>query len=100
MAKAAGKGLRGRHWTAIVLGTFLLVTLGVVWRQTAALAAARRLEALERTRTALEVQRSALVGQIRRSRSRAVLVPLAERRLGLRLPQDSEITILQDQSLR
>ncbi len=100
MARPAAKGLRGRHWTVIVLGTFLLVTLGVVWRQSAALETARRLESLERTRVALEVQRSTLASQIRRARSRAVMVPLAERRLGLRLPQDSEITILQDQSLR
>jgi type II secretory pathway pseudopilin PulG len=101
MARAsAKKGLRGRHWTVIVLGVFLLVTLAVAWRQATALATARRLATLERTRVALEVQRSALLGQIRRDRGRAVLVPLAERRLGLRLPQDSEITILQDQSLR
>lgn len=100
MAKGTAPRLRGRHWTTIVLSTFLAVTLAVVWRQTAALAAARELQELERTRATLEVQRATVLGQIRRGRSRAVLVPLAERRLGLRLPQDSEITILQDQGPR
>jgi hypothetical protein len=95
MARAAAGRLRGRHWTAIVLAAFLAVTLVVIRRQTAALEEARRLEALRTTRTALEVQRSALGARIQRAGSRAVLVPLAERRLGLRLPQDSEIIILQ-----
>jgi hypothetical protein len=95
MAKAPASRLKGRHWTAIVLAAFLAVTLVVTWRQSAALAEARRLQALEKTRAALEVQRSALRGRIQRAASRAVLVPLAERRLGLRLPQDSEIIILQ-----
>ena len=40
--------------------------------------------------------KAAAAGEIHRVRSRGVLVPLAERRLGLRLPQDTEITILQD----
>ena len=96
MARAPQPRLKGRHWIAIVLGAFLLVTLIVIWRQTAALAAARHLQALQKARAALEVQRSALRGQVQRAGSRAVLVPLAERRLGLRLPQDSEITILKD----
>jgi hypothetical protein len=95
MAKAPQGRLRGRHWTAIVLASFLAVTLVVIWRQTAALEEARRLQALQKARAALEVQRSALRGRIQRAGSRAVLVPLAERRLGLRLPQDSEIIILQ-----
>jgi hypothetical protein len=92
--------LRGRHWLALWLGAFLITALLVVWRQSAALAAARELQSLEKARGALEASRSMLLGDLHRSRSRAVVVPLAERRLGLRLPQDSEITILQDTSLR
>ena len=81
---------------AIWLAGFLVVAATVVWRQTAALAAGRELRQLEVTRGALEVAKAAAAGEIHRVRSRGVLVPLAERRLGLRLPQDSEITILQD----
>lgn len=88
--------LRGRHWLAIWLTSFLVVAWIVVWRQTAARAAADDLRALEVARGALEVSKAAAAGEILKTKSRAVLVPLAEHRLGLRLPQDSEIIILQD----
>jgi hypothetical protein len=81
---------------ALWLLAFLLVALAVVRRQGAALEATRELQQLHRTRSALEVSRSGLVGDIDRAKSRAVLVPLVQQKLGLRLPQDSEITILQD----
>ena len=87
---------KGRHWVALALAGFLAVALTVVWRQGAALQTARDLQALEQTRSTLEVQKSTAIGDISRARSRSVLVPLAEEKLGLRLPQDSEITILKD----
>jgi hypothetical protein len=94
---AAGRvRLKGRHLVALWLLAFLLVSLAVIKRQSAALETSRDLQQLRRTRGALEVSRSALVDDIHRSRSRAVLVPLAQQKLGLRLPQDSEITILQE----
>ncbi len=87
---------KGRHWVALGLLVFLLSALAVIRRQSAALEATRELQQLHRTRSALEVSKSGLVGDIDRAKSRAVLVPLAQQKLGLRLPQDSEITILQD----
>lgn len=87
--------LKGRHWVALWLAGFLAVAAAVVWRQTEALATASELKTLEGTRGALETTRSGASAAVRRARSRAVLVPLAESRLGLRLPQDSEIVILQ-----
>lgn len=92
--------LKGRHWVAIGLGSFLTVALLVTWRQSTALRVARELQALQRARGTLEVSKSSSMGEIHRARSRAVLVPLAEQKLGLRLPQDSEITILQDTTRR
>lgn len=92
--------LKGRHWVAIWLATFLLTAAVVVWRQTEALATARELRTLEATRGALEATKARAAAEIREARSRRVLVPLAESRLGLRLPQDSEIVILQDPRLR
>ncbi len=92
--------LRGRHWVAIWLAGFLATAALVVWRQTTALAAARRLKDLQTTRTALDATRAATAAAIRHARSRAVLIPLAESRLGLRLPLDSEIVILQDPRAR
>ena len=88
--------LKGRHWVALALAGFLGVALTVVWRQSAALQTSRDLQAVRKTRGTLEVQKSTAIGDISRARSRAVLVPLAEQKLGLRLPQDSEITILKD----
>jgi hypothetical protein len=72
----------------------------VVWRQTTALATARQLKALQTARQALEVSRAAASAEIRRASSRAVLEPLARARLKLRLPQDTEIVILQDPRAR
>ena len=92
--------LRGRHWIALWLAGFLVMGALVVWRQTAALATARQVKALQTTRQALEVSRAAAGAAIRRDASRAVLVPLAQSRLGLRLPLDSEIVILQDPRAR
>ncbi len=93
--RAPPSRVRGRHWVALVLAGFLVVSLIVVRRQSAAVAAARQLADLERERGALEVQRAALLGAIQHGRSRSVMVPVG-RRLGLRLPDDSEITILQE----
>lgn len=88
--------LKGRHWVAIWLAGFLAVAAIVVWRQSAAYAAARELAQLGESRSALEITKVTAIGAIRKAKSRAVLVPLAQRRLGLRLPQDSEIVILRD----
>ncbi|HVO34285.1 MAG TPA: hypothetical protein VMT21_01900 [Gemmatimonadales bacterium] len=87
--------LKGRHWVAIWLAGFLVMAAAVVWRQTEALATVRQLRALQAARGALEATRADAIAAIRHARSRAVLVPLAEARLGLRLPQDTEIVILQ-----
>ena len=87
--------LKGRHWVAIWLAGFLAVAASVVWRQTEALKTATTLRALQNVRGALETGKAAAIADLRRARSRGVLVPLVERRLGLRLPQDSEIVILQ-----
>jgi hypothetical protein len=92
--------LRGRHWVALWLAGFLVMGAVVVWRQTAALATARQLKTLQTTRQALEVTRAAAGAEVRRAASRAVLQPLAESRLHLRLPQDTDIVILQDPRAR
>jgi len=90
-----GAGLKGRYWVMLWLTCFLGVAAVVQWRQGQAYAVGRDLASLERSRGALEVTKANLTGRIRRDESRAALVPLAERRLGLRLPLDSEIVILQ-----
>ena len=87
--------LKGRHWVAVWLAGFLVTAAAIVWRQTRALDTVRQLRTLQATRAALEATRADAIGAIRHAQSRAVMVPLAEARLGLRLPQDTEIVILQ-----
>ncbi len=87
--------LKGRHWVAIWLAGFLVMAAAIVWRQTEARVTVRQLQALQAARAALEATRADAISAIRHAESRAVLVPLAQARLGLRLPQDTEIVILQ-----
>ncbi len=86
--------VRGRFW----IGVWLLTTLGTLWaviaRSTAGLGLARTLEGARQERAQLEARRAALQRRLLQAQSRAVLVPRAEARLGLRLPADSEIVIL------
>jgi cell division protein FtsB len=86
--------LKGRHWIAVWLVAFLAVTWVVYARQTAAIRAARELADLRTRRADLEAHRADLERHIRAAQSRAVLVPRAHGRLGLRLPADSEIVLL------
>lgn len=85
---------RGRHWLAAWL-LFALGTLAwVVARQTASVVLVRALGETRTERSVLEGRRAELLRRIRTASSRAVLIPRA-RALGLRLPADSEIIILQ-----
>ncbi|HEX9283427.1 MAG TPA: hypothetical protein VF882_06530 [Gemmatimonadales bacterium] len=86
--------LKGRHWIAGWLVTFLAVTWVVYARQTAAIRAASELGEIRGRRANLEGHRAALERRIRTAESRAVLVPRAQAGLGLHLPSDSEIILL------
>ena len=92
-ARAAGPG-RGRSIVALVLLGFVLVATGVIWRRSYGIARARELDALERERTSLEARKARLESEIRELSSRARLAPVAERRLGMRIPSDSQVVIL------
>ena len=76
------------------LGFVLAVLAWVLARQTSAFIMAGELESLREERSMLEGNRAELLRRIRDAESRAVLVPRAES-LGLRMPTDSEIVILQ-----
>jgi hypothetical protein len=79
---------------ALWLLFFLAILAWVVARQTAAVVLASELGDLEEERAALEGRHAELVARIRQARSRKMLIPRAAA-LGLRLPADSEIVILQ-----
>jgi hypothetical protein len=86
--------LRGRHWVAL----WLVLALGALWlvaaRQTSAFRAARTLADARSARAQLEGRKAEFERRIRSAQGRAVLLPRAEQRLGLRLPADSEIVLL------
>ena len=86
---------RGRGVVAVALLTFLLVTRVVIWRRTAGIEQSRALRELERERTELQAARARLERDIRDASSRARLVPVAERRLGMRPASASEIVLLE-----
>ena len=84
---------KGRHWLILCLAIFLGVLLAVATRQTAGFRTARRVRDLREERAALEARRADLERRIREASSRQVLVPLAERTLGLHQPSDSEFVL-------
>ena len=86
--------LKGRIWIAIWLAFTLIVLAWVVTRDTSGFRTAGELRNLRNERSVLQADKAELMRRIREAESRAVLIPRAER-MGLRLPADSEIVILQ-----
>ena len=84
---------RGRHWIAFWLVALLVALWAVIARQTSALNAARALADLREARASLEGRRADLDRRVRAGQSRTVLLPRA-RKLGLRLPADTEIILI------
>ncbi len=84
---------RGRHWIAFWLVALLAALWAVIARQTSALNAARTLADLREARASLEGRRADLERRVRTAESRTVLLPRA-RKLGLRLPADTEIILI------
>jgi cell division protein FtsL len=85
---------RGRSIVAIALLGFLLVATGVIWRRSYGIARARELRDLDRRRVQLEAQRAKLESEIRELSSRATLAPIAEQRLNMHVPSDTQVVIL------
>ncbi len=86
-------GLRGRTVVAVTLASFLAVAVSVVWRRAVGSTSAAALQALSTQRAELEAQRAQLAGEIRRITSRPQLEPVV-RRLGLNMPNDSQVISL------
>jgi cell division protein FtsL len=85
--------IKGRHWVLLWLLIFLGGALIVVARQTVAFRTARELHDLREERSSLEARRADLERRIRVASSRQVLVPIAQRTLGLHEPADSEFVL-------
>jgi len=89
MAKVRGRGI-----IALVLVGFVLVATGVIWRRSVGVAQAREIQSLEQERADLVARRAALEAEIRDATSRARLARIAEQRLGMRVPSDSQVITL------
>ena len=86
--------MRGRTLIFLALLGFFVVALGVILRRSKGIAQAAELRELEDRRSALEAQEAALEGAIRDASSRARLAPIAEQKLGMRVPPESLVIIL------
>jgi hypothetical protein len=86
--------IKGRVWAGIWLLFAIVVAGWVIARNTSGYVAAGESSDLTDRIEVLRSRKASLTQRIRRAESRAVLVPRAES-LGLRLPADSEIVILQ-----
>jgi len=86
--------VRGRSIVALVLGAFILVASGVIWRRSYGFEQDRELRRLATRQSALEAERVKLLNDIREASSRARLAPLVEKRLQMRVPHDTQVIIL------
>ena len=85
---------RGRSWVALALVGFVLVAAGVILRRSYGITEARAMRDLDRRRAQLTAERAQLESDIRDLSSRARLGPVAEQRLNMHVPHDSQVVIL------
>jgi membrane protein implicated in regulation of membrane protease activity len=87
--------LRGRTLVGLVLAAFVLVALAIVWRRTIGISEAERVAALDDRRVALEGERARLESEIRDASAIGTLGATVEQRLGMHIPTDKQVVILQ-----
>ncbi len=80
---------------ALLLVVFVTVSTLVIWRRSFGIAQASELRRLEQQRGQLQAELTRLERDIRDASTRARLVPLAERKLGMHVPVDREIVYLE-----
>jgi len=91
-AGATGVVTRGR--VVLVLLGFVVVAIGVIARRTFGINQATDLRTLESKRDGAIASRAKLETEIRDASSRSRLVPIAEKRLHMYVPSDSQVIIL------
>jgi cell division protein FtsL len=93
-AARASRPIRGRTAVAAALVAFVLVATGIIWRRGYGIARAVQLREMDRHRVQLEAERVALERQVAELAGRTHLQPLVERRLNMRVPDDSQVIVL------
>jgi cell division protein FtsL len=91
-------GVRGRWIFAAVLIGFVAVAAAVITRRSYGVAQAGEIKSLTARHAALESDRAQLEAAIREASSRARLMPVAERRLGMHVPDESHVIYLRRQT--
>ncbi len=81
-------------WLGLLLASLSVVT----WRQTRGVDMESALRSIEAERALVEAERVTLTARIEELRSRARVVRVATDRLGMKLPEDSDIVFLQVQA--
>ena len=94
MATRTVGGGQGRLRLAMFLAAFLVISGGVILRRSYGNRASREFIVLESQRAAMVAQRLRLEGEIRAASSRARLQPVAEQRLHMQVPADSQVIIV------
>ena len=79
----------------LTLGAFVLVALAIVWRRTIGISESERLAALDAKRVTLEGERARLDSEIRDASAIGTLGAAVEHRLGMHIPTDKQVVILQ-----
>ncbi len=87
-------GIRGRWIVAALLVGFVITTAAVIARRSYGDTQARTMSGLESRLRQLRNERVRLEAEIRDGSSRARLIPIAEARLGMHVPADTEVVIL------
>jgi cell division protein FtsL len=88
-----GQGIL-RFRIPLLLFGFLVIALGVILRRSIGISAGRELQQLDARRAALVAERLRLEGEIRAAASRSRLQPIAEQRLNMHVPSDSQVVII------
>lgn len=88
------QGGRGRSLVAVLLIGFVAVAAVVIYRRSSGIKREGELRDLERQRVELSGRRARLEGEIRELSSRGHLAPIAEQRLHMKVPGDSQTVLL------
>ena len=87
-------GRRGRWNIAAIIAVFLVVAVAVVLRRSRGAGMAKELQSMATQRSQLASRRAQLESEIRSLSSMSRLGPQVQGRLGMRVPDDSQVILL------
>ena len=87
-------GVRGRWIVAAILIGFVVTTAAVIARRSYGDAQARKMSTVEERLRQLRNERVRVEAEIRDASSRVRLIPIAEAKLGMHVPADTQVVIL------